>query len=173
MDLKTLINKIDTAPKALTELMKELKVDNKLAFKKVLRGFPERTISSYGGDIGVCYLKKINFESDLDEKSLPESLDITLGIICKGTKTQSHDKTIKLNLNILEKFLENEEWVTLNGNVESTSIVNHEIFIEQTKNTLLTTSVFELKCDLEYYELEKNEGNKDISYNEGVMSFDD
>lgn len=173
MDSDTLIEQIDQAPKALTKLMEELKVDDKPTFKKVLRGFPESSIGSYGGDIGVCYLKKINFESDLDETSLPESLDITLGMICKGTKTTVHDKIVKLNLNVLQKFLEKREWFTLNGNVESTVIQDHEIYIEQTKKSLLTTSVFELKCNLEYLELENNMDAKDISYGDNLISFDD
>lgn len=46
MDLETLLNKMGEAPKALTTLMKDLKSENKPAFKKVLRGFPEKGISS-------------------------------------------------------------------------------------------------------------------------------
>jgi hypothetical protein len=151
MDLKTLLEQINDAPKILTELMEDLKVNNEFAFKKVLRGFPEKSITTYGGDIGVCYLKKINFNPDFDEINRPTSLDMTLGCICKGTKTEVHDKITKLNLDILNKFIEDDEWFTLKGVVESVVIEDHEIFIESMKNSLLTTSIFELKCELHYH----------------------
>ncbi len=173
MDLETIIKQTNEAPKALTELMEKLTIDNEKAFKQVLRGFPEKGAGSYGGDIGVCYFKKTNFESDFDETSLPESIDLVLAVICKGTKTVVHDKITKLSLDILQNFLENPEWYTLKDNVESTVIQDHEIFIEQNKNTLLTTAIFELKCDLQYFELENNMEEKSIHYEDSSVSIDD
>lgn len=172
MNTEELLTKINEAPKALTELMEEIEYENKPAFKKVLRGFPEKGISTYGGDIGVCSLKKINFEDDLDETSLPESLNIVLGIICKGTKTKAHDKITKLTLELLNSILEDSVWFTLKDNVESTNVVDHEIFIEQKNNSLLTTSVLELICDLEYTEKEYDSRIKDVHV-DGTVTLDD
>ncbi len=148
MDLKTLLENMDNAPKELTNLMENLKVDDKSAFKKVLRGFPEKGMNTYNGDIGVCSLTNINFDPNFDEKNIPESLDIVLACVCKGTKTSVHDKIIKLNLDILEAFLTNQDWFRLNDTVKSVSIQNHEIFIEAMKNSLITTSIYELNCKL-------------------------
>jgi hypothetical protein len=165
MDLKTLLKQMDEVPKVLTKLMEDLKVDNKVAFKKVLRGFPEKSINTYKGDIGVCYLKKINFGNDYSSHIRLKSLKIILGFVCKGTKTQAHDKINKLCLDVLEKFMTDNEWVTLKNNVKATFITNHEIFIENRSKTLLTTAIFELEAQLRYHTNERNnqiKGVKDI-----------
>ena len=157
MNLETLRNQIDEAPRALTELMEGLNVDNKPVFRKVLRGFPEKSINTYKGDIGVCYMKKMNFDSDYSAHIRPKSLKIILGIVCKGTKTQVHDKINSLCLDVLEKFMEDPEWVTLKNNVKATFIKDHEVFIESRGKTLLTTAVFELESTLPYHTNEKDQ----------------
>ena len=148
MDFEELYSKMEEAPKALTDLMQNLKLNNKKAFKQVLRGFPDKDINTYGGDIGVCSLKKIHYTLDFDNKRRPYSLDLVLGIICKGTKTKVHDKVTKLTLDVSKKLEKDRDWFTLKGNVKTTTIEDHEIYIEQTKRGMLTSSVFELNCPL-------------------------
>lgn len=154
MGISDLMSEISDAPKELSKLMKQITVKDKKAFKNVLRGFPENQVNSYKGDLGVVYLKKINFEDDFDQIPRPESLDIILGMICKGTKTIVHDKIVDLNLIVLEKFITDPNWKTLNNTVKLASINKHEIYIEQSKNSLLTTSIYEITCELKYHETE-------------------
>lgn len=173
MGIVELMVEISEAPKQLTKLMKNIKINNKNAFKAVLRGFPEKQINTYNGDIGTVVLKNINFDDDYDQIPRPDSIDIILGMVCKGTKTEVHDKIIDLNLIILEKFLTEKDWKTLNGTVELASIQNHDIYIEQNKNTLLTTSIYEINCQLNYHDNNDSEDSFEYICNKDELKWEE
>jgi hypothetical protein len=117
----------------------------------ILRGFPEN-IKNMNGDTATIFMDGLDYptERPMSQRNRPDFLECIIGLISKGTKTDKHD-TIRTNaVNILSQFETNQDWITLNDTVRDTQVVGLKITPENSNNTLLTTAIINLKCDVRF-----------------------
>lgn len=141
---------IENANTQLTSLLSGLKDSEDVPyFTDVIRGYPEN-VNVYQGTVATSYVKGAGFEQTMSGRNLPRSMRTLIGVIVKGTKTEAHDAVLLKCLHILDKFRSTQEWVTLNGYVRNTLIVDFEMFPERSKTGLLTTGVIKLEHDVNW-----------------------
>lgn len=140
--------KILQIPPDLTELLEGTEM-----FKKVLRGYPEdpRQITR----IAVVYFNGIDFIETMGDRSKPEFVYTTIGLLSRGTKTKIHDEVKNNSIYLLSRFDSKSgsdpEWNTVKGNVRNTFITNFKVYPEQRKGkNFLTTAVIQLKHDVRW-----------------------
>ena len=136
--------KILASPIAMTELLVGTGF-----FKNVKRGFPENQ-NTHRGDLATVFFQGLDFSETHGSRNRPEFIESIIGIICKGTKTEVHDKITATSLYVTSRFEDDQQWVTLKGNVRNTFITDFNIYPEKQGNTLLTTAVINLKHDVRW-----------------------
>ena len=144
--------KILQAPIELTNLL-----NGTGFFKSVLRGYPEDYYKTLSGDIATIFFEGLKFpdKRTMSLRNRPDFQNSMIGLICKGTKTEVHDKISSNSIFVLNQF-GNEitdgdpVWTTLNGTVRDTEVVDFQIIPERAGKSLLTTAIISLKHDVRF-----------------------
>jgi hypothetical protein len=127
-------------------------------FGEVLRGYPEDVKRVYETDIATVYLNSIEFAETMGARTQPEFVNIVLGLISKGTKTEVHDRIIDNSIFVLSRFdnqsnpeqVPEDGWNLVKGAARNTFITGFNIYPERTKRSLLTTAVINLRHDVRW-----------------------
>jgi len=132
---------IEEANQVLTELLEESGL-----FSNVLRGYPEN-IKIFQGAVATTYIQSLDFESFMGEQNIPNYMYVAIIIVLRGSKQATHDKSLEISLELINKFHKNDEWRKLKGKARHTEIESHNMFPEMNKDMGLyfTTSIIELK----------------------------
>ncbi len=145
-ELNQLWSKILNVPIEFSNLLKDTAL-----FNEVLRGFPE-DYKNFSGNIATVNFAKLIFPTELpmSDRNRPKTVKTVVGLIAKGTRTEVHDFIVNNTILIGSYFEENENWITLNGTVRNTKIIDHIIKPELVGKQLQTSSIFTFEHDVRW-----------------------
>jgi hypothetical protein len=142
--LHEIYQRIEDANSELTSLL-----EGTGYFNQVLRGYPEN-ITIYQGTVATSYMVGLGFEHTMGRRNYPKNVGTIIGIITRGTVTEAHDEIVSISLHLLEKFLDSEEWITINGKVRDTEINDFAIYPEKAGNVAITTAIMDLQHGIDW-----------------------
>ena len=122
--------------------------DNHAIFGKVNTGFNESTLKSFGKK-PVCdvYINNVEYTNDFDN-NYPLAVNTIILFHLKGSNNITYDKACQLHDYVMQEFIENESFKSLNGVVRNTCITNSEIRNQPINKKWGVIVAFELKHDL-------------------------
>ena len=122
--------------------------DEHTIFSKVNTGFNESTLKSYGRK-PVCdvYLDRVEYDGDFDNH-VPSNAYTFILFHMKGANNDTYLKACSLHDYLMQTFLSEESFRTLQGIVKDTHIENSEIRIQPVNKKWGLIGAFELKHEL-------------------------
>ena len=113
-------------------------------FGRVNTGYNESTLKTFG-KYPVCdvYINKVDYDRDFDFQS-PVNVHTIIIFYLKGANNHTYSKVCELHDYIMQQFLSNPEWQTLDGVVKDTNIESSRLMTQPINKKWSVMGAFEL-----------------------------
>ena len=122
--------------------------DDKKLFSRVSKGFNEDALKTFGNQ-PVCdvYIKNTDYDDTFDVTH-PEQVNTIVLLYLKGASDKSYMNACAVHDYIMQEFIENENFKSLDGIVSDTRITNSELRIQRIRKKWGVIVAFELSHQL-------------------------